>query len=373
LISIKGEWNLSDPHFPDENHQIKSDKTSQYKSAEDSPTAQYQTRKKTSDMADYFLENEKLKQRMGLINQEIERYLDKEQIEPITLRDAAYHLILAGGKRLRSLILLLSCEAVGGDIKKVLPITVAVELLQTASLIHDDIIDDGLMRRGVQTVHRLYGDKIAILAGDLLIAWAIRLIGEFGTPELLRHIGSGGMQLCEGEAEDLLMSIEEQENLGETQYFHMVERKTAVFLKNAAFIGAMIGDATPTQREVLVHYAELLGYAFQLRDDILDLQSSQDVSGKTVRSDLRWKRNNYPLIYALESSSKTERKHSLETLDSGNLDYVLKLIEKTNAIYHTNELAKSFVSRAKQALDDCEFPVKELLNQVADFVLIRQY
>ena len=318
-------------------------------------------------------DNADLKHKIQLLNQELEKYINTEQIEPAQLRDAAYHLLLAGGKRMRSLIVLLSCEAVGGDIQKALPIAVATEFLQTASLIHDDIIDDDAMRRGVGTVHRVYGDKIALLAGDLLIAWGVKIIGEHGTPEILRHIGTGGMQLCEGEAEDLIMSIANTENLNASRYLRLVGRKTASFLRNAALVGTIIGEAPPDQRDALVQYAEMLGYAFQLRDDILDVQSSQSVSGKTVHSDLRWQRCNYPLIHALEVSSESERAKGLSALEVGNLDFVLDLIDRTKAIEHAEALARDYVHRAKRALDKWDFPTRTLLEQVAEFILARQY
>ena len=167
-------------------------------------------------------------------------YIHSQKGDPEVLYNAAYHLITAGGKRLRALVTLLSCEAVGGSIKKVLPITVAAELLQTASLIHDDIIDEDELRRGVPTVHKKYGHDIAILAGDFLIAQAFKIIGEHGTPELVANIGAGGVRMCEGEVFDLFITPEHEARFTTDEYLKMIERKTAVFLEEAARTGVSL-------------------------------------------------------------------------------------------------------------------------------------
>jgi geranylgeranyl pyrophosphate synthase len=302
----------------------------------------------------------------------MQRYLDTDNGQPATLYAAAHHLIAAGGKRLRSLVTLLCCEAVGGNIRKVLPITVAAELLQTASLIHDDIIDDDDQRRGVETVHRRFGKDMAILAGDLLIAQAIRIIGKQRNPELLEHIGTGGVQMCEGEGADLIMCADRPETFTKEQYFQMIERKTVAFMRDAARIGALLGKAKEDQRDALMRYGEMLGFTFQLVDDILDVKATEETIQHTPASDLRLKRGNYPLIDALEVSSKEERRRCLQAIAKGNLEAGLKLIQRTEAIPRTYELAGTYVEKAKRALQGHGFQTQALLEQIADFVLSRQ-
>lgn len=319
------------------------------------------------------LQSQDLQKRMILINQEIQRYLQEEKGEPLILYAAAHHLIIAGGKRLRSLLTLLCCEAVNGDVEKVLPITVATELLQTASLIHDDIIDDDEMRRGVQTVHQKFGKDIAVLAGDLLIAQAFRIIGLHGTQELIVHMGTGGIQMCEGEAADLSMSADKTTSFNKQEYIDMIKRKTVAFMKYAARTGAIMGGATEDQQHALIRYAEMLGFAFQLRDDILDVKATQLTAQKSIHSDLRLQRGNYPVIHALEVCSKQDRHRCLQAFAGGNLKVVIKVLDETEAIQHTYETAQRYIEEAKRALKGHGFRSQKMLEQLANFVLGRDY
>ncbi len=317
------------------------------------------------------LRDSDLQSRMKLIDDRMKKFLDEYRGDPPVLYDAAHHLLLAGGKRLRSLVTLLCCEVVGGKVEDALPFAVATELLQTASLIHDDIIDEDLVRRGVETAHKKFGAKIAVLAGDLLIAQAVQLIGEKATPELLTHLGRGGIRMVEGEAEDFLMGMDKPESFGRQRYLSVVEHKTATFMKESARIGAMIGKATEEQKITLSKFGEMLGFAFQIRDDILDVIASQQIAGKSVQSDLRGRRCNYPLVHALEVSSESERRRCVEALKQGDLECVFELIEETQAIHHATELAKTYVERAKSTLEGQELQNGELLLKIADFVLDR--
>ncbi len=317
--------------------------------------------------------SEDIQEKMLLINEALQDFLKTLTGEPKILYEAARHLILAGGKRLRSLVTLLCCEAVGGSVKKVLPITVAAELLQTASLIHDDIVDKDDLRRGVQTVHKKFGLDIAILAGDLLIAQAFKLIGEHGSPELIANVGASGIRMCEGEVIDLFITPENEESFTKEQYLNMVERKTVAFLEEAARTGAIVGEATPEQCKALTKYGAMIGYAFQLRDDILDIKATRQIVQKTTLSDLRLKRGNYPLIFALEACSDDKRNECLEALNSRQWKRVLDIISETNAIQQTSKLAQSYSKRAKRALQGNNFVNKHVLEQLADFTLQREF
>jgi len=320
--------------------------------------------------ASSFLEMDEVRARRSLIDREIQRYLHTDKGEPAILYEAAHHLVAAGGKRLRSLMTLLCCEAVGGDIEKALPVTLAEELLQTASLIHDDILDDGKMRRGVQTVHCKFGRDMAILAGDLLIVQAIRILGEHATPRVIARIGSGGVRVCEGEAADLQINADRPKALDGRQYFEMIARKTAAFMKESAGVGALVGNATQEQEQALSHYGEMLGYAFQLRDDILDIEGSPDTTRKTTHADLRLKRGNYLLIRTQEAGSERQWRQCQRALEQGGLDTVVAIVKEV-ALAHAYELARSYVVQAKQALQGQGFRAQELLERVADFTISR--
>lgn len=349
------------------------DSTSINKARSSSTSTETPSQKPVKQDSISFLDSADIQSRIVLINQAVMGYLKTVQGKPEILYEAAHHLIFAGGKRLRSLVTLLCCEAVGGSIEKVLPITVAAELLQTASLIHDDIIDKDELRRGVPTVHTKYGHDIAILAGDFLISQAFRIIGEHGSPELVANIGYGGVRMCEGEASDLFITPEHEETFTTEDYMKMIECKTAVFLEEAARNGAIVGEATEEQHTALARYGAMIGIAFQLKDDILDIQSTQQNLKKTTLSDLRLKRGNYPLIYALEQCSADQGKSCLYALENNQWDEVIKLIKQYKAIEYTLQLAQSYAAHAKEALREHIFKNKELLKQLADFTARREF
>ncbi|MFW9958663.1 MAG: polyprenyl synthetase family protein [Candidatus Odinarchaeota archaeon] len=319
------------------------------------------------------LENEKIRTRINLINEEIKRCLLDEDGDPALLYETARHLILAGGKRLRSLLLVLCCEAVGGTVVDALPFAVATEFVQTASLIHDDVVDEDNMRRGVETTHKKFGGKMAIIAGDLLVALAIKLIGERSTPQLLTYVAAGGIRMCEGEAADLLMSQKKDQSYTTQAALDIIRMKTVSFMVSAAKVGAMLGHANEKQLEALIGYAENLGYSFQIRDDVLDIVASQNGTGKTVLSDLKGSRSNFVLAHAIENSSLSQRKELVEGLNEGNVDYALNRIKESQSVEYSTRVSKMYLEEAKHKIQGLGFANEELLLLLADFAMNRLY
>jgi geranylgeranyl diphosphate synthase type I len=317
------------------------------------------------------LRNEIIEERMRKIDEFIEEYMDENFGEPRVLYEAAYHLIRAGGKRIRSLIMLLACESVGGKICDALPLALAAELLQTASLIHDDIIDDDSLRRGVKTVHEVFGVKMAILAGDLLISLAVRLLGKHGSPKLLEHMGEGGSRMCEGEATDLLMSPHHEEDFNEEAYLTMIDRKTVAFVEEATRTGVLVGGGNDEQMRSLLEYARSLGFAFQIRDDILDVEENLILSGKTHHSDLRLQRGNYVVLSALSMLDKAGKRALLDSLLNYEAEVILEMLRKTEAVQKARRKAQDYVQSAKRALHDSSLGNTRPLTSIADFVLDR--
>ena len=315
--------------------------------------------------------SEVIRNHLNLINGEIEKFLGTGSGEPKILYETAAYLIRAGGKRWLSLLVVLSCEAVGGNANKAIPFAIATEFAQTASLIHDDVIDEDPLRRGVQSTHEKFGQKMAILAGDLLIAQAIRMIGKHATPEILLEVADGGIRMCEGEAADMLMQADNPDVMTKDSYLNMIEKKTVSFIRTATNMGASVGGGTPLQCGALKDYGENLGYAFQIRDDILNIISSKEITGKSVHSDLLSQRCSYALVHALDACSEDQRIKCLKLLSQGDTAYALELIHKTNAIPHAIELAREYVSKAKKSLVGHNFSNEVLLMMIADFVLQR--
>ncbi len=320
------------------------------------------------------LENKELGHRIDLINQAIRSQLLDDDGEPPILYETTRHLILAGGKRIRSLLLILCSEAVGGDIKEALPYAVATEFIQTASLIHDDIIDEDALRRGVKTTHEKYGRKMAIIAGDLLVAKAIKMIGEKSTPDLLTYVATGAIKMCEGEAADLLMSTNgRKEVYTKKHYLDIVRMKTVSFMTSAAKVGATIGGASPKQFEALITFAENLGFAFQIRDDILDVIATQNGTGKSVLSDLKGSRCNFLLAHSLEESTEEKRNRCIKLLDNGELYYALQLIDETHAVKYATLTTQQYIDNAKDSIRNQGFENEETLGFLADFIVQRLY
>lgn len=313
----------------------------------------------------------RLQERIHIVSQIMNDFIQNNQGEPEILYKAANHLLIAGGKRFRSLLSVIACEAVGGDPKAAAPIALAEELLQTASLIHDDMIDKDNYRRNVETVHRKYGNQVAIIAGDLLIAQAIRLIGMHGTLELITNVGLGGIKMCEGEVADYIYVADEDNPLSTTEYLLMIESKTVAFIREAVRSGASFGNASKEQLDVLIEYGTNLGYAFQIRDDILDITASARGTGKSVLSDLKKRGINYLLIHALEVVSEKRRKQCLQELSAGNIKDALNLIKETEAIQHAEELAETYVIQAKNALKEIDLNEKDLFEVLADYAVKR--
>ena len=319
------------------------------------------------------LENEKVRTRINLINEEIKRCLLDEDGEPAILYETTRHLILAGGKRLRSLLLVLCAEAVGGSVVDALPFAVATEFVQTASLIHDDVVDEDSVRRGVETTHKKYGRKMAIIAGDLLVALAIKLIGERSTPELLTYVAAGGIRMCEGEATDLLLSQDKIQSYTTDAALEIIRMKTVSFMTAAAKVGAMLGKADKNQTEALIKYSEKLGYSFQIRDDILDIVATQNGTGKTVLSDIRGNRSNYVLAHAIERCSSKQKEEFVQRMNDGNFEYALDRIRESKSVEQSIEVSKKFMLEAKEAIKGHGFVNEELLLLLANFAMKRLY
>ena len=234
---------------------------------------------------------------------------------PESLREAMRYSLLAGGKRLRPILCLAACELAGGDSELAMPTAVALEMIHTMSLIHDDLpaMDNDDLRRGRPTNHKVYGDAVAILAGDALLTRAFEMVAlrSSGVPpdRLLKVVGelslvSGAPGLVGGQVVDLECEGK-QVDLETLEYIHL--HKTGALLKACVITGALIGGADDAQLESLRTYARGIGLAFQIVDDILDVTASSDVLGKTAGKDLVADKTTYPKLLGLEESRERAR------------------------------------------------------------------
>lgn len=270
---------------------------------------------KTFDLQEYF--SEKRKQ----IEAALDRFLPQEDQYPQILFRAMRYSVLDGGKRIRPVLVLAACEAVGGDSEKALPTACAVEFIHSFSLIHDDLpaLDNDDFRRGKPTNHKVFGEAMAILAGDALLALAFETITKTeGVPantilDVTRRIaaaaGTGGMvvgQVVDMESEGRKIELETLE--------FMHSHKTGALIEACIVCGGLLGGATSEQLAALSLYGRKIGLAFQIVDDILDLEGEQEKLGKTVGSDLRKQKSTFPAILGLEKSKEKALQVTQEAL-----------------------------------------------------------
>jgi geranylgeranyl diphosphate synthase type I len=224
--------------------------------------------------------------------------------EPKELYDAALHLIRAGGKRLRPAIVVAVAQALGEPVDKALPFAASVELVHNFTLIHDDIMDRDEFRRGVPTVHKLWGEPLAITAGDLLFAKAFEALSgalERGVPaervaRAARVLAHATAVIAEGQAMDLM--FEEKEEVGLDEYLVMIYKKTGALFEASAVLGGLTATDEEYVIEELANFGRSLGIAFQIRDDILGIVGKEEEIGKPVYSDIREGKKTLPILYA---------------------------------------------------------------------------
>lgn len=304
-------------------------------------------------------------------------------IDPSTLCEASDHLIKAGGKKLRPVLVVLSSESVGGRAQDALKTAVSMELIHTFSLIHDDIMDKDEMRRGKPSVHKLWGEPMAILAGDTLFSKAFEIVLETDTTnidpkrvvEALKTVVDSCIKICEGQALDI--SFEGQLDVKEEEYMTMIYKKTAALIAAATKAGAIIGGGNDEQVEALSEYGRLIGLAFQIQDDYLDVVSDEEDIGKPVGSDIVEGKMTLMVVHALANASKEDKKRLISILEANNEDLVddaISIFNKYGSIEYTQNIALENVKTAKELLNVLEdSDAKKSLELVADFVLERTH
>jgi len=249
--------------------------------------------------------------RTEAVNRALDRFLPSEKTRPATIHKAMRYSLFAGGKRTRPALLLAAAEACGGSEKDALPLACAVECIHTYSLIHDDLpaMDNDDFRRGKPTNHKVFGEGIAVLAGDALLTQAFEIAAQckkfprYPHDKIVLEIAraSGSLQLVGGQVADL-----EGENkklsVAELRYIH--ERKTSALLGCSVRLGGMSANCTPAQLAALTDFGYHVGLAFQVIDDILDVTQTTEQLGKTAGKDVAVQKATYPAIVGLEKSRK---------------------------------------------------------------------
>ncbi|MEJ1976701.1 MAG: polyprenyl synthetase family protein [Acetobacteraceae bacterium] len=293
----------------------------------------------------------------------------------VLIPQLAAHIVAAGGKRLRPLLTLAASRLCGYAGSRHVHLAACVEFIHTATLLHDDVVDESVLRRGLASANAVFGNKASVLVGDFLFARAFQLMVEDGSLDVLAILSRAAATIAEGE----VLQLSTQNDLGtsEQQYLDVIDGKTASLFAAACQVGAVVAGRPSAEERALSEYGRNLGMAFQLVDDALDYAADEVTLGKTVGDDFREGKITLPVLAAYHAGAPSERafwSRTIETLEQrdGDLDYALELMEQCGAIVTTIGRAQRFAEAAKQAL--LVFPpsdLRECLRDVADFTVSR--
>lgn len=291
--------------------------------------------------------------------------------------DLARHLIESGGKRLRPLLTLAAAKAGGYRGDGHIRLAAAVEFIHTATLLHDDVVDESTLRRGKVSANLVWGNKPSVLVGDYLFSRAFQLMVETGNLAVLDILSNASAVIAEGEVMQLGSS--NSLSVSEEHYLKVVSAKTAALFAAAAQGGAVLtGQGTGFERAMRT-YGENLGIAFQLVDDALDYSGRQALMGKSVGDDFREAKMTLPIILSVSRADGTQRAFWQRVIETGNqteadLHHAISLVEQTGSIQETMRRARAYADVAKSALAGlADSPIRNALSDIADFCVERAY
>jgi octaprenyl-diphosphate synthase len=289
----------------------------------------------------------------------------------------AGHIIAAGGKRLRPMLTLAAAQLCGYAGNRHIGLAACVEFIHTATLLHDDVVDESDLRRGNATANVLWGNQASVLVGDFLFSRAFQVMVEDGSLEVLRILSNASAVIAEGE----VMQLQTANDTGtsEEQYLEVISAKTAALFAAAARIGAVVGERPKAEEQALDSFGRNLGVAFQLVDDALDYSAHQATLGKTVGDDFREGKITLPTILAYRRGDDAERafwRRCLEDVDQndGDLEQAIAYLRRHDTLDDTIERARHYGAIARDALGlfpDTE--VKRAMIDVVDFAIERAY
>jgi octaprenyl-diphosphate synthase len=291
--------------------------------------------------------------------------------------DLARHLIESGGKRLRPLLTLAAAQAGGYRGDGHVRLAAAVEFIHTATLLHDDVVDESALRRGKVSANLVWGNKPSVLVGDYLFSRAFQLMVETGSVTVLEILSSASAVIAEGE----VMQLGSASNLAVSQahYMKVVSAKTAALFAAAAEGGAVLTSRGDGFVAAMRAYGENLGIAFQLVDDALDYSGRQALMGKSVGDDFREAKMTLPIILSVERADETAMSFWRRVIETGNqteadLHHAITLVEQTGSIQETMRRARAYADAAKTALADLPLSdIRSALSDIADFCVERAY
>jgi len=291
----------------------------------------------------------------------------------LLVNQVAEHIVAGGGKRLRPLVVLLAARAAGHRGVEHRLAAAIIEFIHTATLLHDDVVDESGLRRGRRSANALFGNAASVLVGDFLYSRSFQMMVELGRAEVMAVLAETTNRIAEGEVMQL-MHVHNPE-VDEAAYRRVIERKTAVLFEAAGRLGAILADAAPAAADALARYGRELGFAFQLADDWLDYVADADALGKNLGDDLAEGKATLPLIRALATVDAKERETLRRALINGDvsaLPEVRRIIEHSGALDYARAAAEAHANAALAALNALpDSPEREALAAVARYAIER--
>ncbi|WP_166239370.1 heptaprenyl diphosphate synthase component II [Paenibacillus turpanensis] len=295
------------------------------------------------------------------------------------LNQSSLHLLKAGGKRLRPVFVLMAGRFGNYDIERLKLVAVALELIHMATLVHDDVIDDAETRRGQLTVKSKWDNRIAMYTGDYILGKALNVITELDDPRIHTILSKAMVEMCIGEMEQIRYFYRHEQSVRD--YLLRIRRKTALLVAISCQLGAIAAGAPESVCRTLYSFGYNVGMTFQIRDDVLDLTSTEDAIGKPPGSDLRQGNVTLPVIYALRDQQL--RPDIIRVLDQiaegGERAYaevpgLIEKIRRSSGIKEAEHLSQKYIDKAIAALDDLpDHKSKEYMREIALFVGNRSY
>lgn len=291
------------------------------------------------------------------------------------VNQVAHHIVHGGGKRLRPLTVLLAARACGYQEISHIPTAAIIEFIHTATLLHDDVVDDSGLRRGQQTANQVFGNEASVLVGDFLYSRAFQMMVELGNMEILDILANATNTIAGGEVLQLMNC--NNPDITEADYLEVIYRKTAKLFEAGAQCGAILAELGQETEQHMVRYGRHLGLAFQLVDDALDYEATTEELGKNIGDDLAEGKPTLPLIYAMDQGSAAERHMIREAIETGgtqNLTSIQLAIETSGGLRYTADRARSEV---KVAIENLEIlppsQYKDSLANLARFAVDRRF
>ena len=300
--------------------------------------------------------------------------IDRLSSDVVLINQIGHYIVNSGGKRLRPMIVLLAARALGYQENQHIDLAAVIEFIHTATLLHDDVVDESDMRRSRETANAVWGNAASVLVGDFLYSRAFEMMVAVDKMRVMEILSHATNRIAEGEVLQLLNCNDPDTD--EAKYREVILRKTATLFEAGAQLGAVLCNSSSEEETALAAYGLHLGIAFQIIDDALDYSSSGEDIGKNIGDDLAEGKPTLPVIRAMQTGTPEQQAALREAIEKGgreHIDVVMEAIESTDAIEYTSQAAKEEADKAKKALEVLpESPYRDALAAIADFSVARK-